>query len=485
MENLIDKTVKGSLWSYGAEIIAKVITPLSFLILTRVISPEGYGIVAVATTVLMFVNILSDLGTSQVIIQAPDNDKIFFKKICCVGFWINVLIGTSLFILVEFFAKEIAFYYKQPDSKLVIQVMAIQIIFISLSSVQNSLKRKELNYKYLFYLRLVTIFTPIVIAIPIAFAGGGLWAIVTSNVIGTILQSLFLWKHSSWKPSIGLSVQALKYLFSKSIWNSFNQLFIWIPISMDTYLVGKYMNATDLGLYTTARSLFSSCSGLILTPIIPVIFSSLSKVNNPDEYKRITYSSQKILFSISAYFSILVFIFADDINLLLFNQQWQGITPILQIIFLIMGLEYFGSVIYEAIRAKGWFKQMSILYFISLFLIIPLLYTSAKTENISTYTIGRSLSLYIPMIGIFLLAKKLGIYFSKCIKNNSLVLILILLIIPLIIYIQNNISNIKLCFALKTILFVFFSMLFYLSNNKMIRAIYGKIMVILNYRIKK
>ena len=476
MSDLIDKTINGSIWAYGAEIIAKVITPISFLILTRVISPEDYGIVAVATTVLMFVNILSDFGTSQVIIQTPDIDKEFFNKVCNTGFIINITLGILLFCLVELFSENIADYYKQPNSRLVIQIMSIQIIFISLSSIQNSLKRKNLDFKYLFFLRLLTILTPIVIAIPIAFAGGGLWAIVTSNVVGTFLQFIFLWKNSLWKPAMSFSTEALKYLFTKSIWNSFNQLFIWIPISMDTYLIGKYMNSSDLGLYTTSRNLFTSCSGLILAPIIPVVFSSLSKVSDSLEYLKITYNSQKILFSVSAFFAIFVFLFAENINYVIFNSQWQGITPILQVIFLIMGLEYFGSVIYEAVRATGRFRQMAISYFISLFFIIPILYLSAREQNIFLYSIFRSLSLYIPMIGIFIIARKEEINISKCISNNWILLILVFVSVGLSIVIDKYEIELEYRFIVKVLIFMTFSLTFYITNRRMCKSLLNKIL---------
>ena len=51
--DLIDKTIKGTIWAYGAEIMAKVITPLSFIVLSHILTPDDYGVVAVATTILM------------------------------------------------------------------------------------------------------------------------------------------------------------------------------------------------------------------------------------------------------------------------------------------------------------------------------------------------------------------------------------------------------------------------------------------------
>lgn len=480
MSELIDKTVKGTFWAYGAEVIAKVITPLSFIILTRVISPEEYGIVAVATTVLTFVNIISDLGTSQVIIQTPEADPEKFNKICNVGFWINVIFGGLLFLLIEIFSEQIADYYHQPDSKLVIQIMSIQIVLICLSSIQNSIKKKNLDFKYLFYLRLITIFTPLVVAIPIAFAGGGLWAIVCSSLVGTLLQTFFLWKNNIWKPSFSFSFDGFRYLLSKSIWNTFNQIFIWIPVGLDALLIGKYMNATDLGLYTTSRNLFTSCSGLIIAPIVPVVFSALSKEDNNSEFLRISYYSQKILFSVSVFFVLFVFLFADNITAILFNTEWSGITPIIQIVFVVLGYEYFGAIITETLRAKGLFKQMSVVYFCSLFFIVPSLFLCAGHASISWYTLIRTLTLAIPMLGMFMIASKLKIYFFRCVKNNIVIIISSILLLCAAYLLKDfNLSDLQNV-AVKLLLYVLFVSIFVIFNRELVKAILVKMRAIMH-----
>lgn len=482
--DLIDKTIKGTIWAYGAEIMAKVITPLSFIVLSHILTPDDYGVVAVATTILMFLNILCDLGTSQVIIQAPDEDKNWFYNICNSGFWLNAILGLSLFLLVEFFAPLIADYYNQPDSTLVIRVMAIQILFTSLSSIQNSLKRKDLNFKYLFNLRVITVFVPIFVAIPIAFLGGSYWAIVLSSVISSFLQTICLWYNSSWRPKIKIELQYFRCLFSKSIWNTFNQLFIWIPISLDTYFISKYLNPADLGLYTTSRTLFSSFSGLILAPIAPVIFSSLSKIHQLKEFINLTYKSQKILFSVSAISSLGVFMFAEYVTLIIFNDKWIGITPIIQIIFLIMGYEYFGSVIYEAVRAKGWFKQMSFIYLISIIITIPLLYWGAISADIKIYTIIRTLTLYIPMLGIFILAHRIGISFKTCITNNNFVILGSLIIIPFVLYL-NYIDDYYITGICKILIYLLFSAIFIKKNRHIFNSIKSRIKIQFPFRFNK
>jgi len=426
---LVDKTIEGTVWSYLAEIIAKVISPLSFIILTKILSPEAYGIVAVATTLLMFIDIICDLGTSKVIIQIDEKNYQDFHYSCNAAFLINIGIGIILFILTELFANQIADYYSQPKSAIVIRVMAIQILSYSLSSIQNSLLRKSLNFRFLFWLRLITIACPIVIAIPIAFMGGGLWALVISSCTGSILQCIVLWTYSDWKPTRNCGKKHFTSLLGKSIWNTINQLVVWLPISFDTYLVAKYIDVSNLGLYTSARGLFTAASGLILSPFLPVIFSSLSKISDLSRFEQMTYIAQKILFTIAVFCAVFVFLFSDYLIPILFDNAWSGINGLIKIIFVIMGYEYFGSIILESLRAKGMFKQIALVSMLSLFLVIPCLILASKTGNINTYTAVRALTLYIPLIGNLIIANKVNIKFSTCLRNNLFVISFSIIII--------------------------------------------------------
>ncbi len=474
--NLADKTIKGTLWSYSAEILAKVISPLSFIVLTRILSPEDYGVVAVATTLLMFIDIICDLGTNKVIIQIDQNNMGSFKSYCNVAFYINICIGLVLFILTETFAGQIASYYSQPKSEMVIRVMAIQIICFSLSSIHNSLLRKALNFKFLFWTRLISIACPLLIAIPIAFGGGGLWALVISSCSGSILQCIVLWWYSNWRPNKSCSKKHLKLLFGKSIWNTITQLVTWVPISFDTYLIAKFINVTDLGLYTSSRGLFTAASGLILTPFLPVIYSTLSKLNEQEDrsqFLKTVYFSQKILFSIAVTCVIFVYLFADYIVPFLFNKQWDGITPIIKIVFVIMGYEYFGSIITESLRANGLFKELSFISLASLCLVIPSLVIAAESNNINTYAIVRSLTLYVPLIGNLIIAKKINIKTSACLKNNAYIIFSSFIIILLGFFPPSESIRPFTILIGKTIVFLVFLFLFYFFNQQTFQITIG------------
>jgi O-antigen/teichoic acid export membrane protein len=418
-----NKILNATLWSLFSEILAKVIGPIGFLILTRILSPKDFGVVAVATTILSFVYIISDLGIGKVLIQENGDEK-YLLKVFNNGFWINTILGLLLCILMMFFSDELAVFFGNHESSMVIKVMAIQVLFFSLSSVQISNKKKHFDFKFLFYLRLITVGTPLLIAIPIAFAGGGYWAIVWGQVVGTLLSTLALWINSKWKPVFEINFDILKTIISKSTWNSLDQIFVWLPIGVDTYLISKNMSTIELGIYSTSKTLFSTAISLSLGAITPVMFSVFSKINTDDyQLQKKILSYQKKIFFLSSFMGSGVYIFRKPIEQILFNYKWIGISDVFGILFLLMCFEYFFAALVEGLRSKGFFRITAINTTMVSIISVPILYFSVK-HGLIIYVIFRAILSYFTAPIIFYYSKqKLGITLLDCIVNTKYIII--------------------------------------------------------------
>jgi O-antigen/teichoic acid export membrane protein len=412
-----EKVFKASGYSILGEIVAKVIGPLGFLILTRLLSPDDFGIVAIATTILGFVYVLSDFGIGKVIIQERGDDE-YLLKINNVSFWFSAILGSIFCFLIMIFSPKLAELFGEPKSEAVIRAMALQVIFYSLSTVQTANKRRDLNFKFLFYLRLITVAVPFIVSIPLAFAGFGYWAIVGGQVFGSLSNAAGLWISSKWKPSFSFDISILKKVLSKSIWSTIEQIFVWIPIGLDTYLISNYLTSYSLGMYSTSRTLFSTAITLTLGAILPVLFSAFSEIKNNNLLLRNTILlSQKIVFFLAAFMGTGIYVFRHLIEKIIFSEKWIGVSDIFGILFLIMGFEYFYTVLVEGLRSKGHFRIIAINTVVCIILTIPVLFI-AINSGLKIYVIIRASLLYLSGFGILIYSKKiLNISFFDCIKN--------------------------------------------------------------------
>jgi PST family polysaccharide transporter len=418
-----ERIIKASGYSILSELVAKIIGPLGFLILTRLLAPQDFGIVAIASTILNFIYLLTDFGIGNVIIQER-GDADYIYKLNNVSFWFSGILGLLFCLLIIFFSNSLANIFGEPNSSSVISIMALQVVFYSFSTVQNANKKRDLNFKFLFYLRLLTVVIPLLISIPLAFNGFSYWAIVWGQVFGSFLCTLVLWINSSWKPSFSFDFLVLKRILSKSIWSTIEQVFLWIPIVLDTYLISNYLSSVKLGLYSTSKTLFISAITLSLGALIPVLYSAYSAIKDDEiYYRRIVLLSQKFVFAIAAFMGTGIFIFRDLIEKIIFTDKWAGISETFGTLFLLMGLAYFNSVIVEGLRAKGYFRIIAINTVICILLEIPVLFISIQ-YGLLTYVIVRALLLYILYPGVYIYSKKLlNISIVDCLNNSKYAII--------------------------------------------------------------
>jgi O-antigen/teichoic acid export membrane protein len=414
-----NKIVKASGYSILSEIAAKVVGPLGFLVLTRILSPKDFGIVAIATTILGFIYIVSDMGIGKVIIQETGDDD-YLQSVNNAGFWFNTLLGILLFTFLALFSHKLAILFGEPKSSLVIAAMSVQVIFYSVTTVQVAIHKRNLDFKFLFYLRLITVVAPLILSIPLAFAGLGYWAIVAGNVFGSFLSALVLWLASKWKPSFTINFQTLRKVLAKSIWSTVEQVFMWIPFALDMYLITNKLSSSDYGIYSTSRTLFTSAVQLSLGAIIPVLYSAYSNIQNDEVlYKKSIMLSQKIVFALAAFIGSGVFIFRKLIEHIIFTKAWVGISDVYSVIFLIMGLEYFSSVLVEGLRARGYFRAIALNVVLWVVISLPFLFFSIK-YGLVVYVTVRAFLLYIRYPLTFFYSKRyIGISFLNCIVNSK------------------------------------------------------------------
>jgi len=422
----INSVFRASFWSIGTEFAIKVITPVSFLVLTKYLSPSDFGIIAVATMIIGFTYVIADIGVSRIIIQLDESNPEF-DKLLNLGFLLNITIGFILSILCFTFSKSIAEIFRIPESVKVIQILSPQVLLTSLVSIHHALFRKQLNFKKIFFIRITTSLIPAIVSIILVIYGFGFISIAYAQLIGSISVLLLTLYLSNWKPNFQIELRLFKHIYRKSVWSSLEQIFMWLPIVTDTYIISTYLGANDLGLYSTSRNLFTSAIALTLGALLPVLFSSYSKLNNnKKQLLDFVYKSQYIIFFLATLMGVFVFVNFKYFEFLIFGNEWSGVTPIISTVFLMLSITYFFMPMNEAVQSLGGFKTSSSNTIINFLITIPFLFYSAS-HGLVFYVIVRFAFLYLKLPVIYYYLKKnLNISYSILLKQNMNLLVFLL-----------------------------------------------------------
>lgn len=168
-ESIKNKFTNATKWSVITEIVAKLISPITNMILARIVAPEAFGVVATITMIISFVDMFTDAGFQKYLIQHEFKDENEKFKNANVAFWTNLGISIFLWIMIIIFRENIAILVGNPGLGNVIAIACIQLLLTSFSSIQMALYRRDFNFKILFSVRMVSIFIPFAVTIPLAF----------------------------------------------------------------------------------------------------------------------------------------------------------------------------------------------------------------------------------------------------------------------------------------------------------------------------
>lgn len=338
-------------WSFLGELSAKAVSPIVFLILARLMTPADYGVMASALMVIAFSQIFWEAGMAKALIQRQSK----IEEAANFAFVINIVFGMLIALMLYSFAEPIALTIFQ-DSRvtLVLQVMTIQILFGALSSVQTALMEKQMGFKKLFWVRLATIAIPALASIPLALNGWGYWALVAGTLTGQFFQVIILWRMSHWRPKLIFDTLVTREIAKFGGWVAVTGLLSWFFAWADSMVVGHYLGSHDLGLFNTGSKLPVIVYTMIFGPILPVLYSQLSRMsddkNKMREYAELTVS---VLTIIALPIALFIYIFSNHIETMIFGEKWVGVGVVLGLMSLMHGFSWIVGMNGEFYRAMG------------------------------------------------------------------------------------------------------------------------------------
>jgi len=236
----------------------------------------------------------------------------------------------------------------------VLQVMSIQVMLSALASKHLAILQRKMDFKQIFWIRLVTVSAPGMVSIPFAYYGMGYWALVAGMLVGQVFQLGILWKTCAWSPMIVFSKLQASKLFRFGGWVTITGLITWAYAWGDSLIVSFYLGSEYLGLYRVGQQLIALTFGLVIGSAIPVIYSRLCEIYRSDQGQRgvvlATTKILKIAVFVSISIGLLIMVFVPYADLLL-GAQWTGIETVLSILVFGAVFSWVISPVVECFRA--------------------------------------------------------------------------------------------------------------------------------------
>jgi O-antigen/teichoic acid export membrane protein len=319
---------KSAAWYGATRLWAQVISWGISIVLARWLTPNDYGLFAMALSVLAFVELLQEFGLGTAIVQ---RQHLTHPQLNAV-FWVIVLGSVGLAVCAAAAAGLIADAYGEPRLTWILRLLTLNFLLNAVGAVPYSLLTKAIDLRRRSMAEASGVTVAALTAIGLAYLDWGVWALVIGHVARAVVLNVMLAVFAQWCPGFKVAKDGLSSMMAFSLRITGTQLLGAVSGGINTIILARFLGAHPLGLYAMAQSIADGphrvSSGIINQLSLPIF----SRFQNDTAVLRSHY------LRISKYLVVVAFpaqagvaLVASDLVPVLLSSKWEAIILPLQI----------------------------------------------------------------------------------------------------------------------------------------------------------
>lgn len=258
---------------------------LAIVILTRVLTPEDFGLAAAATTMMPLLYVLADVGFTTYIVQTESAKP----RTLNTAFWFSVVSGLVLAGIVVAAAPLIGIVLQLPAVVSLLQAMAVSVFVIAIASVPMALMRRRMAFRSLALMEVSAALTAQAVAITAALLGAGAWALVLQALVSQLFATIWVWIAVRWRPGAEFSGREFKIIGSFGVKVLASELIGVSRAWLETAIIIAGLGVREMGYVNIAQRLVQTAQDLSVAALSPVSMVAFSQVRDDPVRLRSSY----------------------------------------------------------------------------------------------------------------------------------------------------------------------------------------------------
>jgi polysaccharide transporter, PST family len=267
----------------------------SQIVLARLLNPGDFGVVAMCAPIFGVFALFNDLGLSQAVIQRQHLSEEDSNNV----FWINLVVGCVLAVLLLLVAPGVAAFYNEQGVAHVLAALSLLIIVNSLSFQQVALMHRRMQTVPILLIDLAPVLANVVASITAARLDYGYWAIVIGQLAHTFTVGVLAWTLSPFRPAWPRALTKTFPLMKFGAHLTGLSIASFAATSLNPLVIGRLFGVWEVGLFDRGYKLVSMSFVQFLTPLSRIAETSLARLYaDPDRYRQayLQFSEALILF---------------------------------------------------------------------------------------------------------------------------------------------------------------------------------------------
>lgn len=327
--SLKKQALSGVFWSsmqlFGNQFISFGVS----MVLARLLLPSEFGLIAMLGIFIGLGNALINSGLTQSLIRTESLDDEDYSTVFFFNLGGSIIIYGVIYSVAPFIAN----FYNQELLTSIVRVYCIAFIINAFSAIQITRLTKMMDFKTQMKVSIPSLIIGSSAGIIMAYNDYGVWSLVWSSIIQTIVGTLQLWFWSKWRPSLVFNLTKFKYHFNYGVKLMLSGILDLIFTHAYTIIIGKFFAPAQVGFYNRAQTLQMLPVKTFSSIVTKVSFPLFSSIQNDDVrlksiYKRIM---QMVIFIVTPTL-ILMAVMGEPLFRLLFTEKWLPSVPYFQIL---------------------------------------------------------------------------------------------------------------------------------------------------------
>jgi PST family polysaccharide transporter len=367
---LAGRTARGVFWSYGSFAVSKAAVLLATAVLARLLTPEEFGVVAVATVVVSFLAVIQGLGLGAALIQRRGD----IDRASNVVFTLNLILGILLTGVVFVIAPFVADYFREPAATPLLRTLGLTFTLEALGSVHLVRMQRDLQFDRVFIPDAGRSLLKGAVSVALAVAGMGAWSLILGQLAGVVAAVVLSWVMFPWRPRLTIDGPLAKKLISYGL-PLFGVSVMWVlAVNLDYVIIGRRLGSEALGIYTLAYRLPELLVVSLMIGVNRVVFPAFSTLQGSrDGLRRGFLMATHYMVLVTFPLSLGLAIVADPIVRVTLGSEWLDAIPVLRVLaifVLVASMMDADGDVYKAIGRPGLLFKLNLFHIV---LLVPAL----------------------------------------------------------------------------------------------------------------
>lgn len=436
--SIISKAANSGIWFVGFRVITQAFSWIVTILVARVLLPEDYGLMALASIITGYVEVFSEMGLGAAIVQRENITQNDLSS----NFWFSLMIGSGLALATFGLALPTAWLTNEPRVVPLTQWISILFVVGAVMIVPFNLLMRNLRFKMIGFIQLASVLLSSGFMIWMAYHHFGAMTLLAGVIIQRLITVILVFWFIKWTPSFHFKFNEVRPFLSFGVHIAGSKSLFYLFQKSDTLIVGKVLGSQSLGFYNMATQLASIPTDKIISILNQVSFPVFSRFQNDH------FQIEQMFLKMTKYISVFVIplylsgaVFGEDIIYAVLGEKWANSVFLFRVFCVsqvFVSLSSYCNVIHNSMERPHW-----VLYF----QLINIIFMPVSIYIASLYGLRMLfipwLVLYplISVVWIWVTIRKLDISFAKysmTVIGPALAAILMIFAVKMILFLMSR-----------------------------------------------